>query len=372
MCFDKETSTVYSKEGYRILCIDRHSSHITNAAIRFCIEKKIILLCLLSHTTHLLQPLDLKIFAPLANVYRCAIANRCHLGATYQIDKVLFLELFQEAREQAITSDNIKSAWAAAGLKLFNPAIVLDKLPKSPNPIQEPATPNTKIRSDPKLLLTPANIDKVKALIYYTIQENTWDTAEILIKMGKAACRAFADAYIQQSTNSALMAAAKSKYQKRTREHYRQARVMNMEVVREREAKNAEKAMNLAWHQLLKLTPDLFQESSKIQPVKSRISGTGNPRAFVTAAKPFLQLSPGIFSKCQFSPTKSIRSQCSPNKIYAKSPTKSKTRLAVSRSVLPKSKGKKVAIEEENTLAPEPTFTRSGRLRKEKVHWEQA
>ena len=53
-----------------MLLIDGHASHITTAAMEYCVNHKVILLCLLAHTTHLLQPLDVGIFAPLATAYK--------------------------------------------------------------------------------------------------------------------------------------------------------------------------------------------------------------------------------------------------------------------------------------------------------------
>ena len=52
-----------------------------------------------------------------------------------------------------------------------------------------------------------------------------------------------ADALIQRSTSIELLKVAKSKHQKRTHENYGQARVIDIEVIREREAKIADKAM---------------------------------------------------------------------------------------------------------------------------------
>jgi hypothetical protein len=143
----------------------------------------------------------------------------------------LFLELFQEAQDQAITSNNIKSAWAAAGLKPFNYTIVLDKLLPTSN--LQPATLITKIGDDPILLFIPANTGEVEVLIHRAIQENTLDTKKVLAKVEKAVYYTIAEALIQQSTNSMLVAAIKTKHQKHTREYYRQAQVINIEVVKE-------------------------------------------------------------------------------------------------------------------------------------------
>jgi hypothetical protein len=371
-CFEKETNIVHSKEGYRILCLDRHSSHITNKAICFCIEKKIILLCLPPHTTHMLQPLDLKIFAPLAMAYRQGIAKQCCLGSSYSIDKITFLQIMQEAREKAITDENIKSAWANAGLKPFDPTIVLNKLPPTQHYEEQPSTPCSKLVDDKLPLTTPANILQVEVLLHQAIANSNSNNLEIISKLSKAACRAIADAHIQRSTNIELVKAAKAKPRKRssTRENYGQARVMDMEVVKEREAKIAEKAIQNAWQHLSKITPSIFQESSSKSPTKPKCSGNGNARAFTTAAKPFLQLSPGIFSQHRFLPTKPIPAFKSPSKIYAKSPIKQIARLLSPRKVLRKGTVQDAVVQDVARPVAPPSFTRSGRLRRERVIWE--
>lgn len=124
-CFDPET--IPSKEGdYRILCIDGHASHLTTQAIQYCVSRKIILLCLPAHTTHLLQPLDVGVFAPLATAYKNHVHRVTRLGASYSIDKVDFLELYQQARHDAITPVIIQKAWQKAGLLPFHPELILE------------------------------------------------------------------------------------------------------------------------------------------------------------------------------------------------------------------------------------------------------
>ena len=108
-CFDPETAKTQKGE-YRMLLFDGHASHITNEAIQFCIKKKIIVLCLPPHSTHMLQPLDVGVFSPLSNAYKSGIHNLTRLSAIYSIDKVDFLEVYHQARKDAITSENVKSA----------------------------------------------------------------------------------------------------------------------------------------------------------------------------------------------------------------------------------------------------------------------
>jgi hypothetical protein len=47
------------------LILDGHSSHITLDFLIHCREHKIMLLCLIPHTSHLCQPLDVGLFGPL-------------------------------------------------------------------------------------------------------------------------------------------------------------------------------------------------------------------------------------------------------------------------------------------------------------------
>jgi hypothetical protein len=52
--FEPQTQETHSELGYRILIIDGHASHVTIEVIKFCVQHKIILLCLLPHSTHYL------------------------------------------------------------------------------------------------------------------------------------------------------------------------------------------------------------------------------------------------------------------------------------------------------------------------------
>ena len=52
-CFEPETAET-QKGKYRMLLFDGHGSHITQEVRLFCEEKKIILLYLSNHLTHIL------------------------------------------------------------------------------------------------------------------------------------------------------------------------------------------------------------------------------------------------------------------------------------------------------------------------------
>jgi hypothetical protein len=55
--------------GWRLLIVDRHSSHVNMNFINYTFLNRIIVHILPSHTTHRLQPLDIGFFGPLSTAY---------------------------------------------------------------------------------------------------------------------------------------------------------------------------------------------------------------------------------------------------------------------------------------------------------------
>jgi len=78
------------------------------------------ILLLPPHTSHLLQPLEVAVFGPLtmALTKRLEPLNR---QIRCRIQKSEWLEQYALARTDAITSNNIASAWRGAGLFPFQP-----------------------------------------------------------------------------------------------------------------------------------------------------------------------------------------------------------------------------------------------------------
>src|ERR1700712_2241050 len=50
---------------WRLLIFDGHGSHHTDSFREFCLQHKILTLCMPAHTSHILQPLDVSCFGPL-------------------------------------------------------------------------------------------------------------------------------------------------------------------------------------------------------------------------------------------------------------------------------------------------------------------
>jgi hypothetical protein len=124
--FDRHTST-RTIGTYRLLILDGHESHVSAQFQQYCIERKIITLCMPPHSSHILQPLDVSCFAPLKLSYgkqiETFVRNRLN-----HITKLEFLSAFKEAFKAAFTEQNIKSGFRATGLVPYDPQNVLSHL----------------------------------------------------------------------------------------------------------------------------------------------------------------------------------------------------------------------------------------------------
>jgi hypothetical protein len=108
----------------RLLILDGHVSHVNVKFCQFCVDHDIILFCLPAHSTHLLQPLDVGLFAPLQLAYSKVVEDY-FLATGVGISHRQFLPLYKKARERAYTKANIESAFRKAGIVPLNPRAVL-------------------------------------------------------------------------------------------------------------------------------------------------------------------------------------------------------------------------------------------------------
>lgn len=107
----------------RLLILDGHVSHVNYEFCEFCRIHDIILFCLPSHSTHLLQPLDVGLFGPLQREYSKVLEDY-FLSTGVGISHRQFLPLYKLARDKAYTKANIESAFRKTGIVPFNPRAV--------------------------------------------------------------------------------------------------------------------------------------------------------------------------------------------------------------------------------------------------------
>ena len=208
-CFGPQTSP--SKGKYRMLIVDGHASHISTKAIKYCINNNVVLVCLPSHSTDLLQPLDVGVFSPLATAYKLQLEKHTRLGVSYSIDKVDFIQLYGKAREEALTVKNMQSAWAKSGLVPLDSAVVTKKLPQPPTSGSTTPVLSIATQEDEFLLpFTPANAEQVKSLIQLHHQGEA-DSMAVMEKLTKACNSFMAQTHVQRVTNQELMRAQRLK-----------------------------------------------------------------------------------------------------------------------------------------------------------------
>ena len=136
----------------RLLIMDGHSSHITANVIAFCMQRAIDLMILPPHCSHILQPLDVGVFAPLKRALASETDAALRLD-TRRMSRVEWVEMYIRAREKALTSSNIRGGWRGAGLAPLSPITVLDKLPVNrASTVSPPRTPPQQTDLDLSLL----------------------------------------------------------------------------------------------------------------------------------------------------------------------------------------------------------------------------
>ena len=89
-----------------------------------------------THSTHLTQSLDIDLFGPLQCYYSVLLAE-WFKGKYPAISREDFISLLQQAKEHTYTTQNIKEAWAGAGLVPYNKRRDQNRLDKSIIPYME-------------------------------------------------------------------------------------------------------------------------------------------------------------------------------------------------------------------------------------------
>ncbi len=85
--------------------------------MRICLENKIILCYLPPYCSHVLQPLDLAVFAPLKTAYRKSLSMR----SKYDLTKAQFIEIYpKKIRLQCIIKGNIEAGFEKSRIYPLN------------------------------------------------------------------------------------------------------------------------------------------------------------------------------------------------------------------------------------------------------------
>lgn len=206
---------------YRLLILDGHTSHVSLEFIQYCEDAKIVPLCLPPHSTHILQPLDVGIFSPLAKAYKKEVSDHSLFGAE-RITNHDFLLFLQTARRKAITLRNIGSAWRKAGLSPFDPQSILKRFrPKTPPFFS--LTNEDGVRLD-----IQANQDQSKRIneLIAEVLQGAPQLNSPIKKLREISLTALADRSALSILNEALVKKQEKSRKARTKKNFGEARVL--------------------------------------------------------------------------------------------------------------------------------------------------
>jgi hypothetical protein len=99
----------------RLLIADGHGSHIRGDFIAYCMENKIDLLILPPHCSHILQPLNVGVFAAFKRYHTIETYTISRLSSQH-IPRLEWIKLLSRARVKAMSKENILSEWRSTGL----------------------------------------------------------------------------------------------------------------------------------------------------------------------------------------------------------------------------------------------------------------
>lgn len=127
--------------GKVLLILDGHSSHMNSVGMLDLAEENgVILLCLPSHTTHYLQPMDRGIFGPFKLFWREACNDFKTANPSRRINRLQFGHLVASAWKKAATLENGVSCFSATGIFPFNPRKIPAEAFLTCNSINAPLT----------------------------------------------------------------------------------------------------------------------------------------------------------------------------------------------------------------------------------------
>ena len=145
--------------------------------LNICDRLRILVLILPPHSTHKLQPCDVGCFLPLATCYSQEVTNIIHKSAgLVSMTKRMFWPCFKRAWDNAVTPENINSAFTQTGIWPFNPRIILDKY--EPRPV----TPLQNSERGKNCLKTPLSVRKIRQFNKAILKSPSKDMIRKLIK----------------------------------------------------------------------------------------------------------------------------------------------------------------------------------------------
>ena len=93
-----------------MLVLDGHKNYISIAFKAYCKQKNIITLCLPTHSSHITQPLNVRYFSILKQLYSREIEDFIKASITY-ITKLEFFHTFKAAYNKTMIPKNVQASF---------------------------------------------------------------------------------------------------------------------------------------------------------------------------------------------------------------------------------------------------------------------
>ena len=123
-----------------LLIVDGHASHMSIEAIEFAKSNDIHVLCLPSHTTHILQPLDIGVLKSFKSHFSRACTKFMADNPGWVITTDVLAFIIAEAWPHSFTQLKIMSGFRKSGLFPLNPSMV-DGCCIAPSKVFQPQIP---------------------------------------------------------------------------------------------------------------------------------------------------------------------------------------------------------------------------------------
>jgi hypothetical protein len=129
---------------YRLLILDGHKSHLNQDFKDYCLEHRIVTLCMTSRLSHILQPLDMVCFLLLKRKYSQRVRDLAR-KRVFHINREVFLSAFKDTFFDVSTEENCHRAFETSVLVPLEVQVLLDYLevrlhtPPAPPPQEAPS-----------------------------------------------------------------------------------------------------------------------------------------------------------------------------------------------------------------------------------------
>lgn len=113
-------STTKRYPGKHLLIFDGHGSHLSVRTIELAVANNITILCLPSHTTHIIQPLDVSVFKSVKTTWRKILVDYFKETNFDNVSKDKFPSLLRKLHEKSFTRISAINGFEESGIFPFN------------------------------------------------------------------------------------------------------------------------------------------------------------------------------------------------------------------------------------------------------------